>query len=159
MAFSQALISKKSVAFKTSPSLSSIGWLAGEMTRVKRWKSSPKSRKEQIMSQSLLLGELLTRLLQAFRTGRSNELAAAGKDLIDYAIPGIEQPGTSAYNDAVVAWQTRWPMPPRVNALRNYAAPMQKNTVKLVYGKRRREDTREVDKLNVSGIGFPPSHP
>lgn len=138
-------------------------WLAGgrddkskEMEKLTQVQERTIGHLAQTMSQSPLLGELLTRLLQAFRSGRSNELVAAGKDLIDYAIPGIEQPGTSAYNDAVVAWQNRWPMPPRVNALRNYGAPMQKDAIKLVYGKRRREDTCEVDKSNVSGIDFFP---
>jgi hypothetical protein len=37
------------------------------------------------------LGNLtMALLLKARRTGRSTELTAAGKDSIDYAIPGIE---------------------------------------------------------------------
>jgi hypothetical protein len=136
-------------------------WLAGgrddkskEMEKLTQVQERTIGHLAQTMSRSPLLDELLTPLLQAPRTGRSNELVAAGKDLIDYAIPGIELPGTSAYNDAVIAWQNLWPMPPRVSNIRNYAAPMPKNTAKLVYGKRRREDTHEVDKFNVSGIEF-----
>jgi hypothetical protein len=50
------------------------------------------------------LGNLtMALLLQARRTGRSTELMAAGKDLIDYAIPGIEQPGTSAYKAGLLS--------------------------------------------------------
>jgi hypothetical protein len=138
-------------------------WLAGgrdgkskELEKLTEVQDRTIGNLAQTMGQSALLRELLTPLLQAPRTGMSNELMAAGKVLIDYAIPGIEQPGTSAYNDAVIAWQNRWPMPPRVNDLRSYATPMQVNTGKLVYGKRRREDTREVSKMNVSWIDFFP---
>ncbi len=138
-------------------------WLAGgrddkskEMEKLTQVQQRTIGNLAQTTNQSPLLMELLTPLLQARRTGRSNELLAAGKDLIDYAIPGIEQLGTSAYKDAVVAWQNRWPMPPRVNNLRNYAALMQKNPFKLVHGKRTREDTREVSKMNVSCINFFP---
>ena len=134
-------------------------WLAGgrddkseEMEKLTQVQERTIGHLARTMSRSPLLNELLTLLLQTRRTGRSDELVAAGKDLIDYAIPGIELPGTSAYNDAVIAWQNRWPMPPRVNAIRNYAAPIQNNTVNLVYGKRGREDMGEIIKMNVSGF-------
>lgn len=136
-------------------------WLAGgrddkskELKQLTQIQQKTIGNLAQIMSQSPLLRELLMPLLEAVRRGSSNELVAAGKDLIDYAIPGFEQLGTSAYNDAIVAWENRWPMPPRVNDLRNYAAPMQINTGGLIYGKRRRENTHEVIKMNVSCIDF-----
>jgi hypothetical protein len=95
------------------------------------------------MAISPLLRRLVAPLLKAPRGGKGDKLLVAGRELIDYAVPGVEQPGIAAYQDALSAWQNRWPLQPRDNALHNYAA-LTRNTMAAIADEEDRRDTLDV---------------
>lgn len=92
-------------------------WLAGGRDRqkskqMKELSPLQKSTVEMIaqrMTNSPLLTDIITPFLQAPRFGGNHFLTAA-RDLADYAIPLAEEPRAAAYQDALAAWQNRWPL-------------------------------------------------
>jgi hypothetical protein len=67
----------------------------------------------------------------------------AGKDLVDCAVPGVEEPGTAAYQDALLAWQNRWPLQPKNMVAHSFAALTHSTLSAIASEERRRETTRE----------------
>ncbi|KAE9369337.1 hypothetical protein N431DRAFT_510896 [Stipitochalara longipes BDJ] len=100
-------------------------WLGGgrdeQSTEMKRLTQLQKATIGNIayrMVNSPLLTEIITPILHVPRNGGFNappELLAAGKDLMDYAIPGAWHPRAHAYQDALSAWKNRWPFQPPGN--------------------------------------------
>jgi len=95
-------------------------WLAGgrddrskEMKKLTQLQQGAISNIAYRMDNSPLLKEIITPILHVPRDGGRTappELLAAGKDLVDYAITSAWHPRAHAYQDALYAWQNRWPL-------------------------------------------------
>lgn len=106
-----------------------------------------------------LLTQIVTPLLQAPRLGghcQSPDLLAAGRDLIDYAVPAAEQPDAAAYQDALAAWENRWPLRAPSSILPNHEGIHQQTQRDIAVEEILRTPSRGVVEDDVnSSLTFP----
>jgi hypothetical protein len=106
-------------------------WVSGgrdlSNVRIKDLTTHQRSGVEMInqrMEHSPLLKEIITPFLSVPRLENSL-LVTAGRDLIDFAVPGAYEPRSTAYAEVDTAWRNRKPLPMPLNINPHHPAVVQ----------------------------------